>query len=333
MMKIYTLFFFCVLFCLPQSHADPSPYHMTEPLSIMPFKRIDKLVLVEASVDGQTGYFLFDTGVADLTLNDQHFGEDDDIGVVTKITDINGRRHRAKGFLVEQFRWGGLYRTEFLAPLLDLSGLEEILDVPLLGLIGQHVIDKVEVHIDFDRLAMALMRLDKQGKPVAAPYTEDPQHILPFHMEFYIPVLEARIGQLDLNLAFDSGASINMIDRRLRRDLPDDARRLMRIAYGGAISHSRAPFIAVNAIYLEDQFAVTAWRMAATRMKHFSKKDIEIDGLIGADLFRLGGVSINYQKKQIAVWINDNIFAHRYEMMPTPDGAPLEETVLASPEK
>ncbi len=332
MKQVYLLSTLFLIAAFSPCRADTTTYHMTEALSVLPIKKVDKLIFVEAEVDGRKGYFLFDTGVGGLTLNEMYFGEDEDTGVLTKITDINGRKERVRGTYVEDFRWGGIARSGFLAPLLDLSGLEAILDLEIFGLMGQKVYSDIEVHIDFDKQAMTLMRLDQWDTPEEQPFRAKPEHVLPFSLEYYIPVIKARIGQLELNLGWDSGASINTMDKRLRRDLPEDARKLMRISYGGVLSERSAPFIAVNAIHLDEQFSVQAWRMAATRMKHFSKQDIHIDGLIGADLFRLGAVSINYRKRRISVWVNDNVFSNRYAIMGPEDGLSAPDAVVASPE-
>lgn len=312
MTKIYTL----CLVCFTLSGyllASPSPYQMAETESVLPIKVIDKLVVVEAVVDGRRGYFLFDTGIGSLALNDRYFGDEENLRKFRKMTDINGNRAKLEGCLVNSFKWGGVERDSFNAPLMDLRQLEEIMECELLGLLGWEVYQDLEVIFDYDAEQLTLRKLDSDGDALSGHPVRSPRHVIPFEMEQHIPVLKARVGDLTLRLGWDTGASINVFNKKLRRNLPENARKLMRIPYGGVLSDRRAPFIAVDAIHVDDQFTVIGWRMAATKMRHFKKREINIDGLIGADLFRLGKVAINYRRQEISLWINDNLFSQRYQ--------------------
>lgn len=309
------------------------PYCMSERESVLPFVEAAKLIVVKARVDEREGYFLFDTGISALTLNDHYFGGEENVRKFRKVTDVNGSREKLEGCFVQSFRWGGVERDSFHVPLVDLSMLEEVLDVELLGLLGWEVFKDVEVHIDYDARQMTLRRLDAAGVFQSPSLRPDPTHVMAFEMEGHVPVLQARIGEQQLRMGWDSGASINMMNKKLRRYLPDEARKLMNIPYGGVLSSRKAPFVAVGAIHVEEQFAVTAWRMALTKMKHFQKRDLNIDGFIGADLLRLGQLSINYRKREIAVWINDNIFSLRYQPLRGAGWARQGGPPSGSPEK
>lgn len=295
-----------------------SPYYMVEDRFQLPIQIVDKLVLVEAEVDGLQGLFLFDTGIGELALNEQFFGDEANFRKFSKITDINGHKAKIEGRFVDAFRWGRVRRDSFFAPVVDISHLEKVLDTRIMGLLGWEVFTDLNVCIDFDALTMTITRLSTAGEPLQAYPEEAPNHILPFGMEHHLPVIEASIGDCRLRLGFDSGATINIINKKLRQDLPEDARRLLRIPFGGVVSDSRAPFIAVDAIEVDNQFSVSGWRMAATSMNHFQRKDILIDGLIGADLFRLGRIAINYKKREIAIWVHNNIFSQRYQALTDP---------------
>lgn len=316
MPKFYPLL---LLFMLATTAANAeSPYYMIEDHSVLPIQVIDKLVLVEAEVDGLRGLFLFDTGIGALALNERFFNDRANFQKFSKITDVNGHKAKLEGRLVEAFRWGGVQRDSFLAPVVDISHLEKVLDAKIMGLLGWEVFTDLEVYIDFDGLTMTLKRLDPVGNPLQPTLFSTPSHILAFEMEQHLPVIQASIGECPLRLGFDTGATINLINKKLRQALPENSRRLFRIPYGGVLSDSRAPFIAVEAIEVDQQFVVSGWRMAATPMNHFHRKEIAIDGLIGADLFRLGRVAINYKKREIAIWVNDNIFSQRYQALDEP---------------
>lgn len=282
----------------------------------MSFREVKKLVVVEAAVDGRSGYFILDTGIGALTLNESRCNYEESIKKFNKVSDVNGKRGRAEGIQINSFEWGGVLGHDFHVPLVNMESLEQILEIELLGLIGYDVLRDLELLIDYDAKTLVQYRLSSEGRPLTSANLESPTHLVAFDLEDHLPVLRAKVGDLSLRMGWDSAASINLMNKKLKRYLPADARQLMRIPYGGVLSNNKAPFIAVDAIHIDDQFAVTAWRMAFTAMKHFEKRDIRIDGLIGADLLRLGRLSINYRCKEIALWVNDNIFAQRYEALP-----------------
>ena len=316
MRKIYP-FSFLFLFLTPVALLADNPFLMVADSYRMSFQEINKLVVVEAVLDGQRGYFILDTGIGTLTLNESRCNYEESISQFNKVSDVNGKRDKAEGVVVGTFEWGGLLAHDFQAPLLNMESLEKILKIELLGLIGYDVIRDMELFIDYDAKVLVQHRLSQDGRPISTVAGEMPTHQIPFVMEGHLPVMRARVGELALRMGWDSAATINMMNRKYRRDLPEDSRKLLRIPYGGVLSSNRAPFIAVDAINIDDQFSVMAWRMACTPMRHFSKRDINIDGLIGADLLRLGCLSINYQRQEIYLWVNDNIFAKRYEALPT----------------
>jgi hypothetical protein len=317
MKRLYT---FISAFCLLSVVlAAESPYRMTETQSVLPFKQARKLVLVKAQIDQRHGYFILDTGINDLSLNSQHFGDEENLKKFERVIDIGGARHRVDGYMVGIFRWGGIRRDSFAVPLIDMKGLEKILDCSLLGLIGMEVFRDLELCIHYDEGLITLNLLDETGRVGHKVYDSSPDYTLPFTLAGHLPVISARIGDQTLRMGWDSGASINLLNKKLRRYLPTNARRLLRIGYGGTLSEQTAPFYAVDAIYIDEQFAVNAWRMACPSMSHFKKLKLEIDGLIGADLLRLGQVAINYRRKHIRVWINkDNLFNQRFEEMSEP---------------
>ncbi|MBK7871656.1 MAG: aspartyl protease family protein [Saprospiraceae bacterium] len=104
-----------------------------EVFSIVDFGISKRLMLTEASVDGQKGLFLFDTGASHLTLNQHHFKHKkivENAGQTSNILESNAPLKAAK---VNQFQWGSIVREKMSCPVADLSALEKQLGYPVLG--------------------------------------------------------------------------------------------------------------------------------------------------------------------------------------------------------
>ena len=60
------------------------------------------------------------------------------------------------------------------------------------------------------------------------------------------------------------------------------------------------------------QVSLIHCKVAFSSMEHLHNSGVEVDGLLSVDLFRLGRVTLNYQRKEIRIWVNENIFAMKY---------------------
>ena len=62
-----------LLLCLCTNTTLASSYELKPDLTQIPFTLVKDLLIVEATINGETGNFIFDTGAAGLTLNWNHF--------------------------------------------------------------------------------------------------------------------------------------------------------------------------------------------------------------------------------------------------------------------
>ncbi len=310
--------FWAMLFCsLPFGLFASSPYHLTEISSTFSFSVHKKLVFVQARVDGQEGLFLFDTGISELTLNYDNFAHYQ-VKEGEALTDINGAVEKSHRVFVMNFDWGDLHREKFTVQLMDMSTLSETVGEPILGLIGFEVIKDLEIAIDYDQRRMTLHRLDEAGR-ARKPQWRNPDHRLAFEMERHIPIfdLEMEPGKV-LRVGFDSGAAMNVLDRRHRRAAKEDALRLYHIRYHGALSSSRVPYYTLPQVRIEEELSLIHCKMAFPNLSHLWRNGVQIEGLLGVDLFRLGRVALNFHQKELRIWVNENVFTQNYEDLSKP---------------
>ena len=300
-----------------------SPYQLSTDRSTFSISLFKKLIFVEARVDGQEGLFLFDTGISELTLNYDNFAHYQ-LEEGPSLTDINGAMERSHRVFVMNFDWQGLHREKFKVQLMDLSTLSETIGSPVLGLIGYDVIKDLEVAVDYDKRQMTLHRLDENGRVSQHPW-QRPDHLLEFEMERHLPILGIQMepGKV-IRVGFDSGAAMNVLDRKYRRAAKEGALRLYHIQYNGALSATRVPYYTLPRVEVAGELSLIHCKMAFPNLSHLWRNGVQIDGLLGIDLFRLGRVSLNFRLGEMKIWVNDNVFTMKYKDLTEPTGLARE---------
>lgn len=302
------------IFALSDPTGADARYRMERPVEEMPLRVINKVIVVEASIDGVSGYFLLDTGVRRLTLNARLFSRGRR-ATGLHLSDLNGVARQAEAVPVRIFRWGSLWRKDFAAHIIELEIQERVLGCPLLGLIGQEVFRAVELEVDYDARRLRLFRLDAEGRRRQRS-AQPPDHTLSFSLEHHLPTLEVQIGPGSrLRLGLDSGASINVLDQAWKRRLEPFALDRRTLSFIAALSTRNAEFFTLEQLQIADQLALVYCRVAFCNMTHLRHYDLQLDGLLGVDLFRLGRVAINYERRQLYIWVNDNVFSMKYRRL------------------
>lgn len=176
----------------------------------IPFQWAGKLMVIKASVNGQVGNFILDTGTSHLVLNDQYFkGKKTD-----KIFHgINGQTGTMmEDFVkveIDQHRWKSLY-----AEIIPLSHLEKLKGMPIHGLMGGKMFRSYAMWIDFGTQEIGLQKISKQ--PLSAGFypQETEIEIQNFRYKENSPCIQVQIGDQSLLFSIDTGAETNVIDQK-----------------------------------------------------------------------------------------------------------------------
>jgi hypothetical protein len=268
------------------------------------YRLVKDLLLVEARLNGELGYFLFDTGASHLTLNRQR---------------AKGRRTLRGGFsdsvhgigeggvallAVDHFQWGRLERRKFQAPLADLSALERGLGVELLGLIGHDVIKNVEVDIDPEAGLLYLRALDRKGRPRETPARPSPTHRIAFDMKGHLPVLSiSAYNKFCFFLALDSGASAVVLDESWREPLTPHALAAGTTKVAGADGGlAPAQRLIFEGLTVENSVVISEWAAVFLDLRHLRRGKPSLDGLLGGAFLSSRRIAINYRQKVLLIW-------------------------------
>ncbi len=272
----------------------------------LPIKLVDKLILIEGTVDGQTGYFMLDLGVSDLVLNSRYF-----TGIKSKIADAFG----VNGTLTSlETKWigaefGSLHWKRRLAHVLSLEHLEDSKGEKILGLVGGKFFKKCQLTIDLRRMEVEIQQLSKDRFPdtFSKIYTE-PEAILPFKYKGGMPWIEVRIGSVAYKFGLDTASEYSVMHEKWRSSVEPHLFNQRTVVSRG-ISATEKSVMSGKIGGLEIG-SLKCYPMSTlfTDMGTINRNlaGANLDGLLGFDLLRQFKVVIDYDRKEILVWRHSN---------------------------
>lgn len=205
--------------------------------TVVPFELASRLIVVQATVNGVSGNFLFDSGAPSIILNRASFTQEQ---VETRPLDhvmpagAGGAMQDVTAAADLTVELGGLVMTSQRGLMADLSHLAESVGIPLVGLIGQDVMAPFQLSFDYANVELTLLRLGPDNQPVAPTGAGAPTLVVDLEMHGHIPVVPVIIGGQVLRMGLDSGAAGAMIFTRLQESLTDHYTFLRRDEMKGA---------------------------------------------------------------------------------------------------
>ncbi len=264
-------------------------------------------ILSEAFLNGQKGIFIIDTGAPQLVLNANKISGDpiqNNASGISASIDVGSIN-------VENFAWSGINQKGIEALVISLDHLEEVLNLPIMGLIGYDVLKNHELLIDYDNAIAQVFKTDRIAlhKPLSIPkvfgkekaYSENGVIEIPFTLQDHLPVIEAQIGNRKLKLGLDTGSESNLIDEAFAKYFDKTE---MKILSEMEIRGLDKEIHKTKSIELEEthvngkDFGPMPYLLYPLQEK-CAAFDIKIDGLLGAPFFQKGKFSIDYKKKKI----------------------------------
>ncbi len=277
------------------------------------FDGIRKLILVEASVNDKSGWFVLDTGMKDLFLNTLHFSvlPAKEVPDSISLIDVKGNIKLTRVVDVQSFQWGEIQRKEFLTLGADLSTMEKVLKREILGLIGMEVVRHLELIVDYQNEILTIRQPMLEGG--CGGCAQQPDFTLFFAYQNHLPAIKATVGnQNEMWLGLDTGSSLSLIDEQQRRKLRKKTHSVTKIRYGSPNGIYEIPLANVTEIDLGKGLEFSYWRFGFNSLEHFHRCGMYIDGLLGGDLFRLGKVSINFADQRVQIWLEETSLLQRY---------------------
>jgi len=282
---------------LPEKVATESAYRFAkkQKAADIPFEIIRGMIVVQAHLDGQPGYFVVDTGAPLMVVNQTPNAE---------------QSQQAKSFakavsyapqIIDHFEWAGLTTKKLDALALDISHLEASTQRSLSGMVGYNALYNYEVLFDYSQNRMTLYSPRRNElHRVATPLME-----IPFELQGHLPVVVVQSGTQKFNLGIDTGASVNLFDRRWLSDLPQEVliHLVQEEVRGFDQVLNPVPAALVSGMTLQGMALDEQMSYLFTDLQHLQvDTNLKIDGLLGFPFLKNLVFSINYAKRKLYIW-------------------------------
>jgi hypothetical protein len=268
---------------------------------IIPLKRIGRLFVMEAVIDGQSGNLIFDTGATTLVLNRTYFREYVNQGSHTS-AGITGSVAEEEKIKIGNLEIGTLKFKGLSAHLADLGHIENQRGIRVLGLFGFELIKSHEIIIDVVNNQIRLNPVDNHGnlldttKEFKADFT---QKVI---ISNNIMIVKGMISNKPLWFCFDSGAETNALSSDLSKAVLQTVSITRTLKLRGAGSFSNEVFYGRMNQFQYGDSLYNRMETIITYLDHLKEAyGIQIDGVLGFGFISSGSFCINFVKKQMGI--------------------------------
>lgn len=267
---------------------------------IVPIKRIQNLIVVEARIDTLIGNFILDTGSPILVLNKTYFRK----GWDANLSAVNATGRTVTPVMrtnVEDFAIRELYFENLPADINDLGHIENHRGIKILGLLGVSLFTSFEVVIDVNKSVMYLHRLDEKGMVPEKErvVTSEPSLKIPFKLTRNTITVDVTIGGKKLLFCVDTGAEANALSIRLPGKILETFRvskRMILVGTGG--TQTEVLLGTVDDMIIGNR-SFKNMHAAITRLDDLGQAyGRSIDGILGSNFLVKGIISINFVTKE-----------------------------------
>ncbi|GAA4275479.1 pepsin/retropepsin-like aspartic protease family protein [Aquimarina mytili] len=281
----------------------PKAEILNEYTARIPFKLVDRLIVVEAELHSKKGSFIIDTGSEILMLNEIHFPQKDHFftkrkqtsGVIAVMDDTF--EQNVKEFILQNFNL-----KNQISDIVDLSHIEKAKKMHLLGIIGYSILKDYEVFIDMHLNQITLTKVDTLGvKLDQNVYAEKITDSVNFDLRTHTIVVEGYIGDQPVKFGLDTAAEFNQINKRLRKKALKYFYPKKRLVLLGA-SNNKIEVMAgkLYRVKLSETVYFGPMNTILTNLNKMNEAfGTDLDGVLGYEFFQQKRTIINYQKEKL----------------------------------
>lgn len=269
----------------------------------IPFKLIDHLIVVEANLLNKKGNFIIDTGSQNLILNKVHFPSQykhnkkrvETTGVLNSLDNPLQKK-------ISEFNLLHFSLKDKNSDIIDLSHIEKIKKMHLLGIIGYSILKDYEIFIDLYLNQITLTKVDKNGNKLDPKvYLEEIVDSINFNLKKHTIVVNGVINNQKLKLGLDTAAEFNQINKSVNKKVLKHFVPKKRINLAGA-SNKQVEVLAGNLHRLKLSETVYLGPMKTFLInlpKMHEVFGVQLDGILGYEFFKYKRTIINYQKEKL----------------------------------
>lgn len=289
-------------FYLPASAEPILPPGITS-LNI-PLKRAGRLLLVEARIDGLEGNLIFDTGATGLVLNRTYFSG---YKVIESVQShgITGTLSNVERVMAERIEISGLEYHSVIGDMANLGHIENRRGVKVLGLLGLDMIKKLETVIDLPNNQLQVYAVDSKGNRTYAESDHSkPDLIQKFEPVNNIMVIRGSIGGNPMYFCFDTGAETNAISSNVSKKVLSKITVTRRMNLRGAGQSQWEVLFGTLDDFGMGSIKLNGMETIITNLDALGEAyGTQIDGMLGFNFLEKGKVVLNFQKKQMSMYL------------------------------
>jgi len=275
---ILTIFLYCTT-----SHAAEERY-----------LRFSKLVLIKGEVNGIKGHFFLDSGAPGCIIN-----SDVVTGLKGESAEANGTSGvmKVKKTILKSIKFKGRSMSNVRAIFQPMNGFTRgRKDITFLGLIGYDQLKGYVLTINYQMGTYDILKAD------AWKY-DGKANVVPFSMRGHLPIIGVDAQGTKINMALDTGAESNMLDKTLFEKLKTKLARVRKVQIIGGNGRP----VTVKAGNLASTIGSKKYKGMPTAFRDLSslRKKIgqSVDGIIGYALFKQAGkIAISYPANKLYLW-------------------------------
>jgi len=268
----------------------------------IPLKRAGRLFIIEATIEGQNGNFIFDTGASNLVLNQTYFRKRSQprttSGGITGDQAIVGSAH------VDRLEIGNLVLRDIKADVTNLGHIENRRGIKILGLIGMNLLKNQEMLIDFRNQSLQFFPVNRRGEPLGTSKKEWPPDDLTWKVvqRNGIMFINAKVGGKKLDFCLDTGAESNVLCSSCRKDILKTVTITRRTSLTGIGGQDIEVLYGLMNDFSIAESAFEPMQAIITSLAALSEAyGYPVDGVLGYDFFEKNRIRINLPKKEIGI--------------------------------
>lgn len=257
------------------------------------FELYDRMIVVEAKLNGKKGKYILDTGSPMLILN--QIPQKKSIS----LEGISEESH-AEIIKVKSFKWAGVINTEITAIAYDMSNLENALGYKIDGLIGQNILNDFELFLDIPNQKIQLFKAYRS----TLHKTKKHQQKISYSNKSHLPIISVRIDGKKYNFGIDTGAEVNVLNKNLKDRFGEEIlTNFTESNLHGLGGKTQSVESANLSNFKIKKINCKNYQFLLTDLTSFEKKyNQKLDGILGHPFLLQNILSINYQKQKIYFW-------------------------------
>ncbi len=277
---------------------------------VIPFKQFGKLIVVDVLLNGEKQPFIIDSGSPRVVLNSAYIKNSDDGIKRTKLSnvgDVNGNTSNMDITSVKQLKWAEMSMNDEDVLSVNLSHLEEELEMEIYGLIGYELLKNYDLLIDYKEKKITLIRPQFLSTYISNNFNNSKQEKVPFVLKGHIPIINAVISNQSFKLAVDTGAEVNLISMDSYETLKDNIYNQQNESLIGLDNSNTKNVTLATLKYLEvGNIKFNDLETVFNDISHFnSGYSVKVDGIVGYELLSKHKSIIRYNNKEIIFLLDD----------------------------